>query len=622
VNQFLSTALKYADNGWRVFPLHSMVNGQCTCGLKCDSPGKHPRTKNGLKDASIDPAVIEAWWERWPDSNIGIATGSESDLWVLDVDNKRSIEVGHRLVGVGDHSIAELESEHEALPETRYVETGGGGRHYYFSFGGGCAGNRANIRPGIDIRGEGGYVVAPPSIHVSGHVYRSENEDLLPVPPPAYLVEIASATATDASLIGFDDQVGEGGRNAFLHDLGARYRREYGFGDFQIYGLLQAHNQRQCTPQLPDQEVARIATNVSRYEYVPPLDLSEWGKARDDAPEIPEGGDLAVSLFDFISNPPVAPAPLIHGVIDVGTGVLIGGQPNVGKSWIVMDMALAIASGQSWLSRYTTEQGGVLMIDEEGTPYGQYERFQMLLDGRDYLSAVGLPMHVAIGSGIRLDSDVGVTRIRRMLERYRPGLVVMDSLVRMHAGDENNAQSMATFFAVTKDLMRTYETTFLFTHHVRKPSLESADPGDLLRGSTEIRAWPDTIFVAIPGQDSQEVVLHHVKARYGPRANPFVVRMQIDDETKTARLAHCGEAEKEDRTAIGQQNRILKAIVDIDEETGNPPDVEQIAGHLGVTPRTVREHLTVLVKAGALDGTHSKNGTGRPRMVYTIRGTT
>lgn len=622
-NQLFDAALRYADSGWRVFPLHGIVAGQCTCGLKCDSPGKHPRTKQGLKDATVDMDLIESWWTRWPESNIGIATGPESGLWVVDIDNKRSVEVGHRLVGVGDHSIAEMEYEHDPFPETWIVETGGGGRHLYFSWTPGCGGNRASLRPGIDIRGDGGYVVAPPSVHASGHLYRHEDEGVLPVPAPVWLLEIAAHERTTADAIGFDEQVGEGGRNQFLHDIGARYRREYGFSDFQIYGLLQSHNTRQCQPPLGADEVSRIATNVSRYEYTPPLDLSEWGKGEADSLEIPEGGDLAVSLFDFVSNPPVAPDPLVHGIIDIGTGVLIGGQPNVGKSWIVMDMALAIASGQSWLAKYTTEQAGVLMIDEEGTAYGQYERFQMLLDGRDYLSAVGLPLHVAIGSGIRLDSETGVTRIRRMLERYRPGIVVMDSLVRMHTGDENNAQSMARFFAVTKELMRTYDTTFLFTHHVRKPSLESADPGDLLRGTTEIRAWPDTIFVAVPGQDNQEVVLHHVKARYGARSNPFIVRMQIDDETKTARLAHCGEAEKEDRSAIGQQNRILKAIVDVSERTGNPPDADQLAGELGVTARTAREHLMTLVSRGAIDGIESQGkGRGRPRMVYVIRGTT
>lgn len=620
MNPFLDSALRYSDNGWRVFPLHGIVNGQCTCGLKCDSPGKHPRVK-WHDEKTTDPDVITAWWTKWPDSNIGIATGPESDLWVVDVDNKRSIEVGNRLVGIGDHSIAELESEHEPLPEGRYVETGGGGRHYYFSFGAGCAGNRASVRPGVDVRGDGGYVVAPPSVHVSGHQYRAENEELLPSSPPDWLVQAAASERVDTIAVGFDEVVPEGGRNPFLHDLGARYRREYGFGDFQIYGLLQAHNHKQCSPPLDDSEVLRIAHNVSRYEYTPPLDLSQWGKGHDDAPEIPEGGDLAVSLYDFVTNPPVAPAPLVHGIIDVGTGVLIGGQPNVGKSWLVMDMALAIASGQQWMDQYATEQGGVLMIDEEGTPYGQYERFQMLLDGRQYMSAVGLPLHLSIGGGIRLDSDVGITRLRRMLERYTPRLVVLDSLVRLHAGDENNAQSMARFFATTKDLMRTYETTFLFTHHVRKPSLESSDPGDLLRGTTEIRAWPDTIFVATPGDDASEVVLHHVKARYGPRSNPFLVRMQIDDEDKTARLAHIGEVEKEDRSAIGQQNRILRAIVDIDAETGSPPDAEQIAAHVGVTARTVRDYLTTLVKAGSIDGVPSKFGTGRPRMVYKIRGT-
>jgi hypothetical protein len=610
-NPMLHHALKYADNGWAIFPLYGVTQGECQCGMKCSSPGKHPRTPNGLNDATTEIEIIESWWTKWPESNIGIRTGRISDLWVLDIDNKKSIQVGNRLVGQGQYSLMELENELGTLPETRYVETGGGGRHVYFSFVDGCGGNRANIRNGLDIRGEGGYVVAPPSVHISGHLYRWENEDILPGVPPGRLVEFAQNDRVSADSIGLDEKVGEGGRNQFLHDLGATYRREQGYVDWQLYGLLNAHNHNQCQPPLADAEVWTIARSVARYEYVPRLDLSQWDGG--DAPDIPEGGDLATSLEDFIHNPPIAPNPLVHGIIDVGTGVLIGGQANVGKSWLVMDLAVAIASGQSWLDKHKTESGPILMIDEEGTPYGQYERFKMLLDGRN-VSSVGMPLYLAIGVGIRLDSDVGITRIRRMLERYRPRLVVLDSLVRLHAGDENNAQKMAQFFATTKDLMRTYETTFLFTHHVRKPSLESTDPGDLLRGTTEIRAWPDTIFVAVPGSDNQEVILHHVKARYGPRSNPFRVRMQIDDTDKTARLAHSGEYEAEGRSAVATQDRVLKVIIDLAEQD-ELATAEAIAMNVEKSTRVVKDYLRQLVRAGAVD---ALEGTYGP--VYRIKG--
>lgn len=608
----LDHALKYADNGWHVLPLHGIVNGQCTCGLNCKSPGKHPITKNGLKDASVDPDQITAWWTDHPSANIGLATGSQSNLWIIDVDNKHSVEVGNILVGQGDLSIREIENEHGPIPEGRYVDTGGGGRHYYFAFSDGCGGNRTGIRDGIDVRGEGGYVVAPPSVHVSGHVYQWGNQDVLPGAAPGWLVALAHQERNPGEDFGPDDLIVEGSRNAYLHALGARYRREQGFTDWQLFGLLMAHNHHQCSPPLTSDEVRQIARNCAKYEYTPPVDLSAWN---GDVPPIPEGGDLAMSIEYLLANPPPQPVPLIHGVIDCGTGVLFGGQPNVGKSWMVMDLAVAVSTGRPWLDSFATDRGGVLMIDEEGTEYGQYERFQMLFDGRG-LAPFDVPLHVAIGTGIRLDTDIGITRVRRMLERYKPRIVVLDSLVRLHSGDENSAKSMSNFFEITKKLMRTYETTFCFTHHVRKPSIELSDPGDLLRGTSEIRAWPDTIFVAAPGETNQEIIIHHVKARYGKRMAPFRVIMQIDDNEKTARIVHGGDVE--DDGPITQQNKILRTISDLTEQ-GQFATIEVIADTIKRTTRTTRDYLKRLQAARMIDSFELK-AEGRPILAYRITG--
>src|SRR4029077_2945703 len=105
-NSMLNAALEYAKEGWPVLPLR----------------GKVPRTKHGVKDATRDAAQIIAWWTRWPDANIGLATGQASGYLVLDVDIKN----GKR----GDESLRKLESEHGPLPKTRHSVTASGGSHY------------------------------------------------------------------------------------------------------------------------------------------------------------------------------------------------------------------------------------------------------------------------------------------------------------------------------------------------------------------------------------------------------------------------------------------------------------------------------------------------------------
>ena len=82
----LAWAKFYASLGWHVFPIYEITNHKCSCGRSCESPGKHPRTSNGWKDATVDDATIEAWWSQWPAANIGIATGSASGLVVVDED--------------------------------------------------------------------------------------------------------------------------------------------------------------------------------------------------------------------------------------------------------------------------------------------------------------------------------------------------------------------------------------------------------------------------------------------------------------------------------------------------------------------------------------------------------
>ncbi len=159
----LDAALLYAGLGWRVFPLHSMRDGACSCGdAACPSPAKHPRTRRGCKDATTDERRIRAWWRQWPDANVAVATGRDSGLMVIDVDPRHN----------GDDTWDALQHE-LAVPPTWEVRTGGGGLHAYFGYPAGAAITigAAVLGPGVDHRGDGGYVVAPPSNHASGNAY-------------------------------------------------------------------------------------------------------------------------------------------------------------------------------------------------------------------------------------------------------------------------------------------------------------------------------------------------------------------------------------------------------------------------------------------------------------------
>lgn len=156
------SALSLLTLGWSVVPLHSVRSGRCTCGSgTCAAPGKHPHIHwEPFTDRLPLEEEVCRWWNRWPQANLGVVTGATSGVVVLDVDPRNG----------GDATLYELECLYGSLPSTVTALTGGGGRHFYFCH----PGERVPCRPiarGLDLKGDGGLVVVPPSLHVSGGQY-------------------------------------------------------------------------------------------------------------------------------------------------------------------------------------------------------------------------------------------------------------------------------------------------------------------------------------------------------------------------------------------------------------------------------------------------------------------
>ncbi|MFO1044789.1 MAG: bifunctional DNA primase/polymerase [Planctomycetaceae bacterium] len=271
-NPLANSAKGYAGRGWRIIPLHSFADGSCTCETpNCSSPAKHPLTPNGVHGATTEQTTINSWWNEADIANVGIATGN--GLLVLDIDAKHG----------GLESLARLEAQHGTLPITPTVATGGGGKHFYFRLPDGLkVGNRAGMTPGIDVRGEGGYVVAPPSLHASGQRYAwNISPDTPLAEAPEWLLVMlgarsASATAqpiaTKAKGIRLTMQpstldlanhpgVGEGERNAMLCKLvGVHLAR--GDDAEDIEPLAMAWGER-CSPPMDEAEVLRTLTSLA-----------------------------------------------------------------------------------------------------------------------------------------------------------------------------------------------------------------------------------------------------------------------------------------------------------------------------------------------------------------------
>jgi hypothetical protein len=267
-----SAALRLAARGFAVFPLRPRTKEPY-------GDDRFFRTIGGFRCANRDPALIEFWWDRQPEANIGLATGSISGVWVLDVDGDE-----------GRETLATLEEQHGQLPKTVEVVTpgkiskttglhSGRGLHLYFRYPLGLDLRNAQDRddvPGIDWRGNGGYVLLPPSAHPDGgnYVWSVDSADTF-AEIPEWLLDLvqrksrgngeAPATPPEAWRT-FVSDVYEGSQraHAIARLCGLLVRRW--IDPLSALYLVRDFNTLHCQPPLDDEEVVRIVTDITHRE--------------------------------------------------------------------------------------------------------------------------------------------------------------------------------------------------------------------------------------------------------------------------------------------------------------------------------------------------------------------
>ena len=336
----LESARFYASRGWPVFPMYNCVDGQCTCsrGPDCPSPGKHPRTTHGFKDASTDLTQIEAWWARWPDATIAVPTGAATFIG-LDVDPKTG----------GDESLSRLIAQHGPLPETVEVLTGGGGRHLYFRPPRVTVPNSESlVALGLDIRGHGGCVVMPPSGHQSGRCYAWEvthdPESVALADMPQWLLEQALASTPARN----------GDASAGTTDWAAWLQ---GVPEGQRHGVVTQLAGHYLGRKLPPEEVEQICLGVAARCH-PPHDPDDVRRvvrdlaAKDASRRDPAAGAPGWPLYDGSEAwefPAVS--ELIESLLPASGVVWWGGLPKRYKSLFALYCSLAIACRRSSIAR-------------------------------------------------------------------------------------------------------------------------------------------------------------------------------------------------------------------------------------------------------------------------------
>ncbi len=359
-NDLLEAALKYVENGWLVFPCHATEH------TPLDS-GKDSKGRGGFYLATTDVNQICNWWELWPDAAIALRTGKESGVFAVDVDPRHC----------GDTSMEDLEAEHGPLPDTVESETGGGGRHIFFKWPGQevkCS--TGAIAPGIDIKGDGGYVILPPSDHKTGKTYIwiiDHEPGSFPVAEaPAWLLEqIARKNNPGDPKITHpqtspDDPISEGYRNKSLTRM-AGYLRYIGMNAKAINAALQETNIDRCQPPLAEPEVESIARSIARYDpdCRARAEMEHWVEQYlVNNPNETAFGPVMTCLAD------VEPRDvdwLWPKRIAIGKITMLAGDPGLGKRFCSLDIAARVSAGLPWpdLPDSLQQPGGVIILSAE-----------------------------------------------------------------------------------------------------------------------------------------------------------------------------------------------------------------------------------------------------------------
>ena len=482
-----ASAKGFAKRGFKVFPLHGIDgSGRCTCGKpECNDiektkggkpkAGKHPRTLHGFKEATSDTAQIDEWWQKWPDANIGIATGADSGIFALDVDDGK----------IGEDSLKDLEAKNGELPETPCVATGGGGYHIYFKHPGVKVSNSVKkLGEGLDVRGDGGYVVAPPSRYISGKSYewhqkfsiesasiadapewllgliQKPDQDETPETSSEELTKLRLRCPTDPELIGHVHAQllkhrpaieGEGGD---AHTIAAAtiVRKHFALTFDEAWPLAVEWN-KACVPPWSEEE---LRAKFNRESYGP----GECGKARSDfhfgqmlrkitedqsstasvQPSAPSGtweGELQRARKDLAGSldaksdteakrQPFAPAIklltedlpqtpwLVGGLIAADGVVVVGGEPKTTKTWTALEIGLSVATSHNAFGEFNVSgpPRQVALFLAEDSKQATRNRLRALVAGHNLEPAFALRnLHVLCRGNLNLIEDEQLARL-------------------------------------------------------------------------------------------------------------------------------------------------------------------------------------------------------------------
>jgi hypothetical protein len=612
----LEQVLACARRGWPVFPIWPIRNGHCACrqGPACPHPGKHPLgplAPHGKDDATTDEDQLAVWWDAYPDANLGIKTGAESGLVVLDVDPRKG----------GDLTLQALEAKHGRLPHSVEALSGGGGRHVDFQHPGVPVPSRADaLGPGLDVKADGGYVVGPPSLHASGRRYAWELSSdpaivsLAPLPEwlLGRLLTGSGARSNGQPGAGETDWATllEGAPEGERHQVALRIAGHLlarGLPPAEVEAILLGFCAR-CTPPFPEDEARRIVRDLAAKE----------ARARAAAGAPSSGPPWP--LYDAADAWEFAPvAQLIEGVLPLVGITWWGGLPKRYKSLLLLYICLAIAAGRETVAdRFRIlARPKILYVAREDGGSRINERRDDILSAWDTTPARGACRFV-IRPHLDLLAPAHIAWLVETCRQEGCTLLILDTWTALSpSADPLASKDQTRLAAVVVQLAQDIAGHVIVVDHSRKnrPDGQALSSADIF-GPQQKWAAAEHIVMLGFAEDRRGLIELFTEGKDLDSDRFFLTISPKGTGEEKFGWAGSAAAFVEAQRAVGDRNRqaIRLALFAVSPEPLSAVEVaERVrASGIEIADDTVRKHLRAL----ATDGPVMRTGQGKGTKYY------
>jgi KaiC/GvpD/RAD55 family RecA-like ATPase len=492
-NFLLRQAQEYVARGWSVIPI------QYKSKIPAIASWKDYQTRLPTDEE------LRGWFSSG-DHNIAVVTGSVSGLVVLDFDGPEGFNTLRSLKIRGAISSAT-----------------GKGAHLFFKHPGVHVGNAVKKLPGLDIRGDGGYVLVYPSVHPSGRRYGWTNysESTRLTDFPSQLFSNGPAVEEPKNTPGWISEALQGMQvgniDNTLFKIASRMRHD-GYTKTDAITLLQPH------AVLAGASDGHLEDKVNHV----------WNSYE---PKVEEPSSLALS--DFMKDE-ASVEWLVPGLIAKKSIGFVAGLPETCKTWLTMDLAIELARGGSWVGLFPTTRSKVMFIDQERFAGETRRRFKALFKSKniDYRDLEG-QLVVQCGTTTRIDLDNSFDSLRRVLSDVRPDIIIVDSFVTFHNKEENNRGDIQVVLERIKAIRNEFGCTICFIDHENKGAfqpmqdVEEAPSVMRMAGSVAKPGAAEFAFT-VRSKGKGTSCVYMTKATLGPAAEPFFVEVRDLDSSRSA----------------------------------------------------------------------------------------